>query len=207
MQNKKMIETAGLRNGFIPAAMEKLSRIAIWNSGVSMALILALAAIYIFRPAPPSYAVTPDGKVVKLIPINEGVGQEGILDFTSRAVIASFSIDFLNWEKQLAGLAPMFTERGYNSYMLAVKPLKDRVTEGRYITQIGLASPPMIVKSGTINGVMKYRIRTVIMIGFEGQSKRIAPQTWGVDTIIERVPMSRSPIGIQISSIVAEPIR
>lgn len=199
------IETAGVRNGFIPAAMETLSRIAVWNSGVSMALILALAAIYIFRPAPPAYAITPDGRIVQLVPLSEGVGQAGVLDFASKAVISSYQIDFQNWEKQLGALAPMYTESGYNAYMKAVTPLKDRVVEGRYVTTVGLANPPLIVKSGIIDGVVKYRVRMDILVGFEGQAKRIAPQMWRVDVIIDRVPMSKSPIGIQISSIIAQP--
>lgn len=170
-----------------------------------MALILALAAVFIFRPAPPSYAVTPDGRLIKLIPINEGVGKEAIIDFTSRAIINCFSIDFLNWEKQLASLAPLFTDKGYNSFMEAIRPFKERVVQGRYVTLVGLASPPMIIKTGLIKGVMKYRLQTEIVISFEGQTKRVPPQKWEVETIIERVPMSRSPIGIQISSLIAEP--
>lgn len=204
IQNKELIETAGLRNGFIPAAMEKLSRIAIWNAGVSMALILALAAIYIFRPAPESFAVTPDGRIIKLIPLSEGVGQEAILDFVGRAVIASYSIDFLNWERQLGALAPMYTDSGYNAYMQAVTPFKERVVEGRYITAVGLVTPPLIIKSGIMGGITRYRIRMDIMISFEGQAKRIAPQTWRIDLLVDRVPTSRNPLGIQISSIVAQ---
>lgn len=201
----KVIETAGARNGFMPAAMEKLSRIAIWNAGLSMALILSLTAIYIFRPAPPSYAVTPDGRIIQMVPLSEGIGQAGVTDFASRAVISSYQIDFQNWEKQFGALAPMYTDGGYNAFMQSVAPLKDRVVEGRFVTSVGLATPPLIIKSGTIDGVFKYRVRMDILIGFEGQSKRIQPQTWRVDAIIDRVPMSKSPIGIQISSIIAQP--
>lgn len=204
-QTRQVIETVGVRNAFIPAAMERLSRIAIWTSAVSMALILALAAIYIFRPAPQSYAVTPDGRIMPLIPVNQGLGQEAVIDFTSRAVIAAFSMDFLNWKKQLGALAPMFTERGYNAYMEAITPLKDRVVKGRYITQVSLASPMVIVKSKVIQKVMKYRLRGEIIISLEGQAQRIPPQLWEVDVIVERVPMSRSPVGLQISSIIAKP--
>jgi hypothetical protein len=206
IQNKEIIEQAGLRNGFMPEAMERLSRIAIWNAGVSMALILALAGAYIFQPGPQSYAVTPDGRITKLIPLSEGVGTEGLIDFVGRAVIASYSIDFLNWEKQLGALAPLYTESGYNAFMQSVKPLKDRVVDGGYITAVGLASPPLIVKSAVMDGVMKYRVKMNVIIGFEGQTKRISPQTWQVDVIVDRIPTNKSPVGIAISSIVAKPL-
>jgi intracellular multiplication protein IcmL len=204
IQNKKLIVDIGNRNGFFPAAMEKLTKIAIWNSALSMVLIMSLAAAYIFQPSPQSYAVSPDGRITKLIPLSESAGPAAIADFASRAIISSYSIDFLNWKSQLGSLATYYTEDGFNTYMEAVMPLKDRVVDGRYITSVGFSSPPIIVKQGVVNGAMKYKVRAGVVIGFEGQTKRIATQNWQVDAIIDRVPSSKSQLGLAISSIIAK---
>lgn len=204
IENKKHIELIGERNGMLPAVIEKMSKIAIWNAGVSMALILALSAGYIFQPSPQSFAIDPSGKVTKLIPLSEGVGTEGVVDFVGRTVISSFSIDFLHWETQIGTLAPSFTPGGYISYQKSIELLKDRVVEGRFITAVGMSSPPIVVKSMLIDGVMKYRVRMEILISFEGQTKRIAPQRWQVDVIAERVPTNKSLVGIAVSSMIAK---
>lgn len=204
IQNKDLVSAIGNRNGLVPKIIEKLSRIAIWNSAVSMVLIMALAAMYIFQPSPQSFAVSPRGVVTKLVPLTEPVGQAGIVNFANQCIIDSYSLDFQNWEKQLGELGSCYTESGYNTYMQAVTPLKERVVEGRYITAAGLSAPAVIVKSGVIDGVLKYRLRAGVVIGFEGQTKRIATQNWQVDVILDRVPVSKNPIGYAISSIVAK---
>lgn len=205
IQNKELIELAGSRNGFMPAAMKQLTRIAIFNSAVTGIMILGVSAVFIFQPAPQTFAITPDGRVVKMIPLNQGIGQDGIADFVGRAVLASYSIDFMNWENQLGSLSQYYTDQGFNSFMEAITPLKNRVVEGRFITSVGYLKAPIIVRSGVVDGVMKYKIRAVISIGFEGQASRISTQSWAVDIVAERVPSNQSLNGIKISSIVAKP--
>jgi len=204
--NKTAIEAAGYRNGFIPAAMQKLSQIAIWNSALSMIVLMVAIGVYAFRPTPQSFAITPDGHIVAMKPLSDDLGTEAIAGFISNAVVSAYSMDFVNWDKQIGALSPMFTPDGFNAFTKAITPVKERVVDGRYITSIGIIKPPIIVKSAVINGVMKYRIVMEILIAYEGQTKRIDPQHWKVDVIAERVPFSTNPVGIAISRIDASPL-
>lgn len=205
--NKEGVQLIAAKNRFYPLAYQTMSKVLIWQSGVSMVLIIGLVAVIIFRPAPQSYAVSPDGKITPLIPMTQGVGSEAILDFVSKAIIASFSLDFQNWQSQIGGLAKYYTDDGYNAFVQAIEPIKTRVVEGRYITSIGFAEPPIIAKSAVIDGTMKYKITAQILIGFEGQTKKISPQLWDVSVIVERTDMTKSVNGIAISSVVAKPAR
>ena len=193
----------GYRNGFLPAAMRSMTIATVMSCGVSMVLISALAAMYVFQPAPQSFAVSPSGQITKLVPLSEDIGQDTIAEFVSRVVVDSYSMDFLNWKKQLGSLSSSYTPQGYNSFMTAIEPLKNRVVEGRYITSVGLLTPPVLEKSALVDGVMKYRIGVDILIGLESQTKRIEPQRWRVEVIAQRVPFSTNPLGVAISSIVA----
>ena len=211
IQNQEIIRTieaSGYRNGFLPAAMKKMALVAVLNTSLSMVLIASLVAIYLFRPQPQSYAVSPSGRIVKMIPLsqdvdNNDVGLNVVASFIGNVIIDSYNIDFLNWKKQLAALSSYYTPEGYNNFMQAITPLKDRVVNGRYITSVGMVTPPVIEKSGVINGVLKYRIGMDIMIGFESETKQIAPQKWHIEIIARRVSFSINPIGVAIESAVA----
>jgi intracellular multiplication protein IcmL len=203
------IQSAGYRNGFLPEAMKKMAFIAVLNTSLSMVLIASLVAIYIFRPQPQAYGLSPSGRIVKMVPLNENIdsnsdlGQSTIANYVANAIVDGYSIDFLNWQKQLSALAPYFTPAGYNAFMVAIEPLKDRVVNDRFITSVSLASPPVIEKSAVVGGVMKYRIGLDIMVGMESQLKKVNPQMWHVEVIAERVPFSQNPVGVAISSAVA----
>jgi hypothetical protein len=73
--------------------------------------------------------------------------------------------------------------------------------EGRYVTSLGWVQPPVIARSEVVGGVMKYKVVAQLMIALEGQGKKIAPQTWDITVIIERVGLEKSVNGIAISSI------
>lgn len=203
LKNKKLISEVAYRSGFLPAAMKKMTTVAIVNSAVSVALIIGMSAMYVFRPQPQSFAVTPDGRIVELKPLDKEVSPAAVTDFISRAVIESYTIDFLNWKKQIGSLAPLYTQHGYDSFITAVTPLRDKVVEGRFITTVGLINPPIIVKSAVIGGVMKYRINMDILLGMESQTKRVDSVRWHLDIFVNRVPFSVNPMGVAIDSIVA----
>lgn len=203
------IQSAGYRNGFLPEAMKKITLIAAINSFVTLMLIVSITVVYMFRPSPESFAVSPDGRVTKLIPLSDDITSSGeisqaaLSDYVGRTIIDAYSIDFVNWREQLSRLSSSFTPDGYNSFMVAIEPIKDRVVEGRYVTKIGLITPAIIEKSGVISGIRKYKIGMDIMISFESQTKRIDPQKWHVEIIAQRVPFSVNPVGIAINSAVA----
>ncbi|OIR06024.1 macrophage killing protein with similarity to conjugation protein [mine drainage metagenome] len=207
LKNKDGIQIIAAKNRFWPLAYQTQSKVLIWQSGVSMVLIIGIVAIIIFRPAPQSYAVSPDGKITPLIPMTQGVGAEALLDFSSKAIIASFTLNFQDWKTQIGGLSKYYTEGGYNNFVSAIEPIKNRVIEGRYVTSIGFAEPPIIAKSAVLDGTMKYKVTAQILIGFEGQTKKISPQVWDISLIVERVSMEQSVNGIAISSVIAKPAK
>jgi len=207
IQQKDGVQLIAAKNRFFPMAYNTMSKVVLWLCGIVMVLIIGLVAAFTFRPSPQNYAVDPEGKVTPLIPMTQGVGNEAILDFSGKCIIASFQLDFEKWKSEIGGLAKCYTDGGYNAYVEAIEPIKNRVVEGRYVTSIAFADPPIIAKSAVLDGTMKYKVTAQILIGFEGQTKRISPQAWDVSVIIERVDMAKSSTGIAISSLVAKPAR
>ncbi len=205
IKNADGIEMIAARNKFFPLAYQLMAKIVVWQSATIIVMIISLTAVIIFRPSPQSYAVSPDGKITPLVPLKEGVGHEAIIDFSSKAILASFSMDFQNWQQQIGGLSKYFTADGLNGFVAAIAPIKDRVVDGRYVTSVGFAQPPVIAKSAVIDGTMKYKVTAQILIGFEGQSKKITPQLWDIALIVERIDMSKSVNGVAISSLIATP--
>ena len=203
LENKQLVTEMAYRSGFLPAAMKKMTLVAVINSGVSVALIIGMTAMYAFRPEPQSFAVTPDGRIVELKPLDKEISNSAVTGFISRAVIESYTLDFLNWKNQIGALSPLYTQHGYDSFLAAITPLRDKVVEGRFITSVGLVNPPVIVKQAVIGGVMKYRINMDILLGMESQTKRVDSIKWHIDVIADRVPFSVNPVGIAIDSIVA----
>lgn len=204
----KATELAGYRNGFLPQAMKKMAMVAIINASLSMILIVCLTAIYIFRPQPDSFAISPSGRIVKMIPLSEdvsgsGLGQNVIASFVANAIIDSYSIDFLNWKKQLASLSKYYTPDGYNNFMVAIEQQKDKVVSGRYITQVSLITAPVVEKTAIVNGILKYKISMDIIIELQSENKRIPADRWHIVTIVRRVPFSVNPVGVSIENVVA----
>lgn len=201
----KAIEINSAKTEFFAMSYKTMARIVVWQAITVIVLIIAFAGIIISRPAPNSYAVSPDGKVTKLIPISEGVGAEAILDFAGKALISCYTMDFAHWRDQVGKLAPLFTDSGYGNFTTALKPLIDRIEAGRYVSSVAIAKPPVIAKSAVVDGAMKYKLQAQILVAFDGQSKKINPQLWDVTMIVDRVDMAKSLQGIQISSLIAVP--
>lgn len=197
------VEIMAARNGFYPKAYQSLSRIVTWSIALNIIAVIGMAAVIIARPTPQSYAISADGKIIPLVALKEGVGPEAVIDFTGRAIISAFSINFQEWRTQTGATAVYFTDEGHNSYLTAIEPIKNRIVEGKYVSTVAFSELPVIAKSAEITGVMKYKVISKVLIGFEGQSKRISPQIWTVTAIVERVSVSNSPNMIKISSLVA----
>lgn len=199
---------SGATNGrleYYIGAYKAMRTVAIVSMATSAAVIIAAAAILSFRPTPQNYSVTPDGRMTPMIPMTEGISSAATANFVSNAVVSSFSFDFRNYNTQLGQVKSMYTDDGYNGFVMAIKPLVEEAKANAFVSTCTILGAPVLVKSGVHAGIMKYKFQTPVMIEMMAAGKSAAPRKWVVETVVERVPQSQYPIGVAISRVVATP--
>lgn len=187
------------------SAYKKMSMVAVVSMSLATASFLGAAAVVSFRPAPQNYAVTPDGRIMPLIPLSEGLSSAAISNFVSNAVVSSFSFDFRNYNAQLGSTKSLYTDAGYNGFITAIKPLVEEAKENSFVSTCTILGAPVLVKSGVHAGIMKYKYQVPVMIEMVAAGKSAMPRKWVVEVVVDRVPQSQYPLGIAISRIVATP--
>ncbi len=196
-----------VRLDFYIMAYRRMSMVAIFAMAFGIASILAATAIYIFRPPSQNYAITSDGRLVPMTPLTEGLNPTIVTNFVSKSLTSAFTFDFKNYNTQLSETKSLFTDTGYNAFMDAIAPLVEEAKANKFVATATIVSVPVIVKTGVVGGVAKYKIETVLLFEMTGEVKRAAPRKWIIETVIDRVPQTQYPIGLAISRIVAEPAK
>lgn len=194
-----------LRHDFYLSAFKRMSVVSIVSMCFGIAGMISGVSLYIWRPVPQNYAVTPDGRLLAMTPLSEGVSQTVVSDFVSKTLTSSFTFDFVNYNEQLGEMKSSYTEDGYNGYVDAIQPMIAEAKENSYIFTATIVSAPVITKSAVIAGVMKYKLETVVLIEARSGQRRAVPRKWVVETVVNREPQSRYPLGIAVDRIIASP--
>lgn len=204
--DQKAYEAIHVRNANLAEVVKSHRTIAIVAMSFGFASIALAVALYIFRPVPQNYAITPDGRNIPMTPISEGVlSTVGLGNFVSNAIASSFNFDFRNYASQLGSVRTMYTEAGYNSFSQAIASRVQEAKEKMCVSSATIASVPVLVKSGVHMGVMKYKFQTIVLLEMLGNKECGATSRLMVETVVERVPQHQYPLGIAISRLNAMP--
>lgn len=190
------------------AIMPKVLRVLLFQSAAIVVLVVALAVSFYVAATkrPEVLAVTDTGRIIPLVPLDQPyVSDARIVGFADECVRAAFGHDFLNFRSTMASARECFTTSGGRSFEEAISPLLKDIQERRMVMAVTL-QPAIIVSSAVRSGKVKtWVVQTKMTLFREGTKDRVAPVTYIVDLVVERVPLEDSVRGISVSQINVRP--
>lgn len=176
---------------------------------IALLVSIGLNAVLINRDVPPVYfAVTPDGRLIRLVPLNEPlVSQEKVVQFAQDCISRSFTLTFVDKDlkehlNSLHGTKGCYTDQGYHALMAdpGFSDLIAKIRERRQISSV-VATGAGVVTATSKRGdpIYKWTVQQPISITLVSQTEKRS-YSFIIETNIERVPTVDSPDGISTSA-------
>lgn len=200
------LELVRLRNHFYRDGYRNTMLALLGSIVVNMILICLVGLQYYMRPAPVYFATQTDGKLIEIQPLYEPlVDEEMLLTWSSRAALAAFSYNFLDYQDDLQQMRQYFTAAGFDNYIAALQQTGnlDTVLEKRLVVKAVVTEVPVIVQHGLIKGRYAWKIEIPMLISYVSANESI-DQPVMVTMLVTRVSTQDKPQGIAIAQFVVE---
>lgn len=147
------------------------------------------------------YAVKPDRTTFELIPLDRpNVSTRALLRWATLAATATFTLNFVNYEKDLAGLKIYFTASGYDNFLAALNEsgtLKTLVEKQMVITSVPVG-PAIVSGENDVGGYHTWNVQVPITVSYETASE-VGKSNKVVSLLVSQVPTREAPTGIGIA--------
>lgn len=200
------LELVRLRNHFYRDGYRNTMLALLGSIVVNMLLIFVVGFQYYAKPAPVYFATQTDGTLIEIQPLYEPlVDEEMLLMWSSRAAIAAFSYNFLDYQDDLQQMRQYFTPAGFDNYLEALQQSGnlDTVLSKRLVVKGVVTEVPVIVQHGLIKGRYAWKIEIPMLISYVSANETLE-QPILVTMLISRVPTKDKPQGIAIAQFVVE---
>lgn len=175
----------------------------IYTAVAMMALIIIVASFLLYqvynKPLPRFTAVAQNGKRLPLNAYPEpNLLSSTILTWARKAAVASYTFDFVNYNKQIQLARPYFTAAGWDAYQAAVQPIISRVTQNQLFVNSVVTAPPVIINQGDLPGTgYSWRVQIPFLVTFQS-AETTRSQNYLVTLMIIKVPTTVNPDAIGI---------
>lgn len=185
---------------------QKLGMMIILILGLSQLAILGLSYFsYALRSGGEFFGAMPDKVDFQLQPLpRPNVSTKALLSWATLAATATFTIDFVNYQENIANLKNYFTKRGYESYLTSLKDTNTIVTinEKKLVLSAVPIGQSIVSAEYDENAVHTWKIEVPITVTYLSVSEEQKEDKLITLTIIQ-VPTSEASTGIGIERYVA----
>lgn len=152
-----------------------------------------------------NFAVFPDGRTVPLSPVNEPLVNENFIrEFTSRALMDVFQLDFNHYIPLMNRNQSYFTVKGFNSFEeVMAKGIKPILEDNHMNSTAVPTANPSIIRQGELQGTYVWELKVPFVLTFEGTKGKIVKNFVATITVT-RVPQTLRTAGVAISGITLE---
>jgi intracellular multiplication protein IcmL len=170
-------------------------------------LILLLVGLVLYqikhRPLPQFSAVAPNGQQMKLISSDEpNLLSSTLIQWASKAAVAAYTFDFVNYNNQAALVRPYFTDAGWVDYVNSISGLIQTIKQNQLLVNGVVSGAPVISNQGDIVGQgYVWRVQMPFLVTYQS-SEGISKKSYTVTVSIEKVPTWKNPAGIGIDQFV-----
>jgi intracellular multiplication protein IcmL len=170
-------------------------------------IILSLLVLICYqiknRPLPQFTAIAPSGQQKSLVASEEpNLLPNTLIQWASKAAVAAYTFDFVNYNKQAALAHPYFTDAGWTSYIDSISGLIQTITQNQLLVNGVVSGTPVISNQGPIPGRgYVWRIQMPFLVTYQS-SEGISKKSYTVVVSIVRVPTWENPAGIGIDQFV-----
>jgi len=152
------------------------------------------------------FAMSPDGRVLKITPFSEpSTSENRILQLVGDSATCVFTYDYVNFRNQLGACKSNFTSNGWLKFTEELNNSKiiNLVNSERLVLSATRISSPVIVDQGVIDGVLAWKIQVPIRVTFAGRQNNTT-EDYVVSMTAVRVSQMDYTDGIAINSFVAQ---
>jgi len=191
------------KNDFYMSSYHSLMIILI----VEVVLVLVLVTVVLYqifhRPLPAFSAVASSNQHMELTSSYEpNLLSSTLLRWASKAAVAAYTFDFVNYNKEIALARPYFTEAGWNDYQASISKLIQTITQNQLFVNGVVSGAPVISNQGELPGRgYTWRVQIPFLVTYQSAGQ-ISRASYTVMITIVRVPTSISPTGIGIDQFV-----
>lgn len=174
---------------------------------VAIFLMLGMVGVVLYqifhRPLPQFIAIAQDGKKLELTSFNEpNLLPSTLLKWASKAAVASYTFDFVNYAAQVLNARPYYTLAGWGEYRGSVIGLLNDIASKQLFVNGVVAGPPIISNQGELPGRgYAWRIQLPFLVTYQSSENTSKKNYLVVETIV-KVPTNIDPTGIGIDQFV-----
>lgn len=201
------LEIVRLRNQFYRTIYRRLIAVNVVCCLVIVSLLGMIAYQSSHQPTPRYIPTDAYGKLIPLVPLSKpNQTDAAVMKWASQAVVAAYSMDYVNYKGQLQFASQFFTQRGWKSFVRKLIQSNNlKAVSVRHLLQHAVATEqPRVIKRSIINGVYTWQIAMPLLVVLEGADDNIQ-QPLTVTVHVRRVIALDNPKGIQISQFVSAP--
>lgn len=174
---------------------------------VAIVVMISMVVVVLYqvshRPLPIFSAVAPNGHKMQLPAFNEpNFLPSTLLTWASKAAVAAYTFDFVNYNKQIALARPYFTEAGWGDYQASVQRLIQDIAQKQLFVNGVVSGPPIISNQGDLPGRgYVWRVQMPFLVTYQS-AEATSQQSFLVLMTIVKVPTNVDPTGIGIDQFV-----
>lgn len=170
---------------------------------VSLFLLLAMVVLVLYqlfhRPLPIFEAIAKNNKRMVLTPYFEpNYLPSTILKWASKAAVASYNFNFIEYEQQIALAAPFYTGAGWAAYRSSVNRLISDIIAKRIFVNSVVSGAPVITHQGMYPGKgYTWRIQMPFLVSYT-TAETVSRESYFVLMTVVKIPTTVEPTGIGI---------
>lgn len=169
--------------------------------GICALSLLGNAYQYLKAPESRYFYVDREGRVIPAAPLNiPYVSQDFILNWASKAVAKSFTLNSRDYREQLTEIKEYFTDAGYEEFTRSLqdsKQLEFILSKALVVGAVPM-SVPVIENEAILQGSYAWRVSVPVRVTYSA-GKESSDKLFRVVIVIVRRPTHENPYGIGIN--------
>jgi len=161
---------------------------------------------YLTPPKPLYFATEPDGRPIPIIPLKESLyTPDFVLEWARKAVVATYSLDFVTYRQSLQEAQVYFTWKGHADFMEAYRQSNnlEAVKNRKQVVSAEIRGPGQVLSEGlTQAGIYAWKLSIPVTFVYENSENEIIRQVGTALLTVQRDSLLRHAEGIAISQLV-----
>lgn len=155
------------------------------------------------RPLPEFSAMNPGNQKMILTAFDEpNMMPNTLLRWASKASVASYTFDFVNYKRQMSEAALYFTSAGWQDYQTSLNVLISQIIQKQLFVNGVISGDPIISNQGPVPGRgYLWRIQIPFLVTYQ-TAEELRKQNFLVVMTIVKIPTSVDPMGIGVDQFV-----
>lgn len=197
-----------IRNDFYKDGYRSILKLAVFQSIIILALILAMFfVIYVNQPENRYFATTEDGRLVPMTALDEpNLSTPALMSWVAQSATEVMTFGFNDYRRRLQEASRNFTRKGWESFTQALQRSRiiEMVETNQQVTTAAPAGAPVLQSEGLVNGRYQWQIQLPMIISYQSGAKTRSDNLM-INLTVVRVPRLENPNGVGIEQWIAVP--